>query len=116
MRLVVVSLQYAVGRRLTAVNNSSTNDDDRHRLFIAAHRIYFFQATICFWGLQRQYSRLAKYLAPRRIYVLIDNIAPAGMKASYFSAQRWAGWRGGKPRWPAASSLPRFPAPSLSLS
>lgn len=60
--VIVVSLQYAVGRRLTAVNIRPMMTTGT--VFIAGLIGFIFQATICFWGFQRQYSRLAKLFMP----------------------------------------------------
>ncbi|ECW0222519.1 MFS transporter [Salmonella enterica subsp. enterica] len=85
--VIVVSLQYAVGRRLTAVNI---------RPMMTTGTVFFGEIIY----------------APGE-YMLIDNIAPAGMKASYFSAQS-LGWLGAAVN-PLASGVILTTLPAWSL-
>ncbi|HCR3977041.1 MULTISPECIES: efflux MFS transporter YdeE [unclassified Citrobacter] len=90
---IVVSLQYAVGRRLTTANI---------RPSMAAGTICFVAGLVGFmisgnslllWGLSAAVFTIGEVIYAPGEYMLIDNIAPAGMKASYFSAQS-LGWLG----------------------
>lgn len=90
---IVVSLQYAVGRRLTTANI---------RPSMAAGTICFVAGLVGFmisgnslllWGLSAAVFTIGEVIYAPSEYMLIDNIAPAGMKASYFSAQS-LGWLG----------------------
>ncbi|HBC5672810.1 efflux MFS transporter YdeE [Citrobacter koseri] len=90
---IVVSLQYAVGRRLTTANI---------RPLMAAGTICFVAGLVGFmisgnslllWGLSAAVFTIGEVIYAPGEYMLIDNIAPAGMKASYFSAQS-LGWLG----------------------
>ena len=90
---IVVSLQYAVGRRLTTANI---------RPLMATGTICFVAGLVGFmisgnslllWGLSAAIFTIGEVIYAPGEYMLIDNIAPAGMKASYFSAQS-LGWLG----------------------
>ena len=90
---IVVSLQYAVGRRLTTANI---------RPLMAAGTICFVAGLVGFmisgnslllWGLSAAVFTIGEVIYAPGEYMLIDNIAPAGMKASYFSEQS-LGWLG----------------------
>lgn len=90
---VVVSLQYAVGRRLSASNI---------RPLMAVGTLFFVLGLAGFmisgenlllWGLAAAVFTVGEIIYAPGEYMLIDNIAPAGMKASYFSAQS-LGWLG----------------------
>lgn len=90
---IVISLQYAVGRRLTTANI---------RPLMAAGTICFVAGLVGFmisgnslllWGLSAAVFTIGEVIYAPGEYMLIDNIAPAGMKASYFSAQS-LGWLG----------------------
>ncbi|SQI24936.1 MFS-type transporter YdeE [Salmonella enterica subsp. arizonae] len=91
MRFIMVSLQYAVGRRPTAVN-IRIDDDDRYFLFYRrSQRIYFLRRQSVFLVLSAAVFTIAEIIYAPVEYMLIDNITPVGMKASYFSAQS-LGW------------------------
>ncbi len=90
---IVVSLQYAVGRRLTTANI---------RPLMATGTICFVAGLVGFmisgnslllWGFSAAVFTIGEVIYAPGEYILIDNIAPAGMKASYFSAQS-LGWLG----------------------
>ncbi|MEY7271371.1 efflux MFS transporter YdeE [Citrobacter koseri] len=90
---IVVSLQYAVGHRLTTANI---------RPLMATGTICFVAGLVGFmisgnslllWGLSAAVFTIGEVIYAPGEYMLIDNIAPAGMKASYFSAQS-LGWLG----------------------
>ncbi len=55
-----------------------------------SHQFIFFEATICFGAFSGSIHDWRGIYAPGE-YMLIDNIAPAGMAASYFQRNRWAG-------------------------
>nr|WP_318381782.1 efflux MFS transporter YdeE [uncultured Enterobacter sp.] len=90
---VVVSLQYAVGRRLCAKNI---------RPLMALGTLCFVVGLVGFmlsgnnlwvWGISSAVFTVGEIIYAPGEYMLIDNIAPPGMKASYFSAQA-LGWLG----------------------
>jgi MFS family permease len=90
---IVVSLQYAVGRKLTAANL---------RPLMAFGTVCFVVGLVGFmlsgnnlwlWGLSAAVFTLGEVIYAPGEYLLIDNIAPPGMKATYFSAQA-LGWLG----------------------
>ncbi len=67
--VIVVSLQYAVGRRLTAVNIRPMMTTGTVFLSPGSSDL-FFQATICFFGaFSGSIHDWRNYLCPRRIYV-----------------------------------------------
>ncbi|EDS6568970.1 MFS transporter, partial [Salmonella enterica subsp. enterica] len=85
--VIVVSLQYAVGRRLTAVNIRPMMTTGTV-FFIAGLIGFIFSGdNLFFWGLSAAVFTIGEIIYAPGEYMLIDNIAPAGMKASYFSAQ-----------------------------
>ena len=90
---IVVSLQYALGRRLTATNI---------RPLMTVGTVFFVVGLVGFaisgnslllWGISAAFFPIGEVIYAPGEYMLIDNIAPAGMKASYFSAQS-LGWLG----------------------
>lgn len=90
---IVVSLQYAVGRKLTASNL---------RPLMAFGTLCFVAGLVGFmlsgnnlwlWGLSAAIFTLGEVIYAPGEYLLIDHIAPPGMKATYFSAQA-LGWLG----------------------
>ena len=85
--------QYAVGRRLSASNI---------RPLMAVGTLFFVLGLAGFmisgenlllWGVAAAVFTVGEIIYAPGEYMLIDNIAPAGMKASYFSAQS-LGWLG----------------------
>lgn len=110
---MVVSLQYALGRRLTAANI---------RPLMAAGTLCFIIGLVGFmlsgnnlilWGVSAAVFTLGEVIYAPGEYMLIDNIAPAGMKASYFSAQS-LGWLGAAFN-PLASGIILTTLPAWSL-
>lgn len=90
---MVVGLQYVVGRRLSASNI---------RPLMAVGTLFFVLGLAGFmisgenlllWGVAAAVFTIGEIIYAPGEYMLIDNIAPAGMKASYFSAQS-LGWLG----------------------
>ena len=84
---VVVTLQYALGRKITASNI---------RPLMTAATLFFILGLggfMIYWGIAAAIFTLGEIIYAPGEYMLIDNIAPPGMKASYFSAQA-LGWLG----------------------
>ncbi|EDT2971631.1 MFS transporter [Salmonella enterica subsp. enterica] len=111
--VIVVSLQYAVGRRLTAVNIRPMMTTGTV-FFIAGLIGFIFSGdNLFFWGLSAAVFTIGEIIYAPGEYMLIDNIAPAGMKASYFSAQS-LGWLGAAVN-PLASGVILTTLPAWSL-
>ncbi|EHY70382.1 transporter, major facilitator family protein [Salmonella enterica subsp. houtenae str. ATCC BAA-1581] len=111
--VIVVSLQYAVGRRLTAVNIRPMMTTGTV-FFIAGLIGFIFSGdNLLFWGLSAAVFTIGEIIYAPSEYMLIDNIAPAGMKASYFSAQS-LGWLGAAVN-PLASGVILTTLPAWSL-
>ncbi|STV70907.1 transport protein [Klebsiella michiganensis] len=90
---VVVALQYAVGRRLTARNIRPLMTFGTV-CFVLGWAVLLFPITACCCGASPPpIFTLGEVIYAPGEYMLIDNIAPPGMKASYFSAQS-LGWLG----------------------
>ncbi|KAA8717730.1 efflux MFS transporter YdeE [Morganella psychrotolerans] len=91
---VVVSLQYMVGRRLRQENLKKLMT--LGTLFFMGGLAGFMMAgsNLVFWGLAAFVFTLGELIYAPGEYMLIDGIAPDGMKSSYFSAQS-LGWLGG---------------------
>ncbi|UNK59308.1 efflux MFS transporter YdeE [Buttiauxella ferragutiae] len=91
---VVVVFQYMVGKRIRPDNIKK----------LMAYGTLFFIAglagfmisgdNLLLWGLSAAVFTLGELIFAPGEYMLVDNIAPAGLKASYFSAQQ-LGWLGG---------------------
>lgn len=110
---LVVSLQYFIGRRLTATNL---------RPLMTAGTFFFVAGLIGFmlsgvnliiWGISAAVFTIGEIIYAPGEYMLIDNIAPPGMKASYFSAQA-LGWLGAAAN-PLATGLILTHLPHWSL-
>ncbi|SQJ42385.1 MFS-type transporter YdeE [Salmonella enterica] len=111
--VIVVSLQYAVGRRLTALNIRPMMTTGTV-FFIAGLIGFIFSGdNLLFWGLSAAVFTIGEIIYAPGEYMLIDNIAPAGMKASYFSAQS-LGWLGAAVN-PLASGVILTTLPAWSL-
>lgn len=91
---VVVSLQYMVGRRISTDNLQKLMT--LGTLFFMAGLAGFMMSgsNLVFWGIAAFVFTLGELIYAPDEYMLIDNIAPDGMKSSYFSAQS-LGWLGG---------------------
>ncbi|MBT0406984.1 efflux MFS transporter YdeE [Morganella morganii subsp. morganii] len=91
---VVVSLQYMVGRRISTDNLQKLMT--LGTLFFMAGLAGFMMSgsNLVFWGIAAFVFTLGELIYAPGEYMLIDNIAPDGMKSSYFSAQS-LGWLGG---------------------
>ncbi|UAK19151.1 efflux MFS transporter YdeE [Kluyvera sp. CRP] len=90
---VVVTLQYAIGRKLTANNLRPLMTFGTVCYVIGLTGFMFSGENLWFWGLAAAVFTLGEVIYAPGEYMLIDNIAPPGMKASYFSAQA-LGWLG----------------------
>lgn len=90
---VVVGLQYAVGRRLNANNIRPLMAAGTLCFVLGLAGFMLSGENLLFWGAAAAIFTLGEVIYAPGEYMLIDNIAPAGMKASYFSAQS-LGWLG----------------------
>ncbi|MCI1033652.1 MULTISPECIES: efflux MFS transporter YdeE [Raoultella] len=90
---VVVALQYAVGRRLNARNIRPLMTFGTLCFVIGLGGFILSGSSLLLWGVSAAIFTLGEVIYAPGEYMLIDNIAPAGMKASYFSAQS-LGWLG----------------------
>lgn len=110
---IVVSLQYIVGKHVTA---------ERLRKLMTLGTLFFMMGllgfmfaddNLIFWALAIAVFTFGELIYAPGEYMMIDNIAPLGMKASYFSAQS-LGWLGAALN-PLASGfiLTAFPPTSL---
>lgn len=89
---VVVTLQYALGRKITASNIRPLMT--AATLFILGLGGFMLSGeNLIYWGIAAAIFTLGEIIYAPGEYMLIDNIAPPGMKASYFSAQA-LGWLG----------------------
>ena len=90
---MVVTLQYAVGRRLTAANIRPLMAGGTLFFVLGLVGFIFSGNSLLLWGISAAFFTIGEIIYAPGEYMLIDNIAPAGMKASYFSAQS-LGWLG----------------------
>lgn len=90
---IVVTLQYAVGRRLSAHNLRPLMTFGTVCFVLGLVGFMYADNNLIFWGLAAAVFTLGEVIYAPGEYMLIDNIAPPGMKASYFSAQA-LGWLG----------------------
>jgi cyanate permease len=89
----VVSLQYFVGRRITAKNIRPLMAIGTLCFLLGLGGFIFSGENLIYWGVAAGVFTLGEIIYAPGEYMLIDNIAPPGMKASYFSAQA-LGWLG----------------------
>jgi Arabinose efflux permease len=90
---MVVSLQYAVGRRLTPTNLRPLMTLGTICFALGLVGFMYSGSNLIYWGIAAAVFTLGEVIYAPGEYMLIDNIAPPGMKASYFSAQA-LGWLG----------------------
>lgn len=90
---VVVSLQYFIGRKISASNIRPLMTAATLCFILGLGGFMFSGENLVFWGLAAAVFTLGEIIYAPGEYMLIDNIAPPGMKASYFSAQA-LGWLG----------------------
>ncbi|MDX7998465.1 efflux MFS transporter YdeE [Xenorhabdus sp. Reich] len=84
---VVVTLQYAVGRRIRPENLKRLMTLGSF-FFLMGLTVFMIAGTnLYIWGLAAVIFTLGELIYAPGEYMLIDNIAPEGMKSSYFSAQ-----------------------------
>lgn len=90
---VVVSLQYIIGRRITASNIRPLMALGTLFFVLGLGGFMFSGSNLIYWGIAAAVFTVGEIIYAPGEYMLIDNIAPPGMKASYFSAQA-LGWLG----------------------
>ncbi|WP_297122827.1 efflux MFS transporter YdeE [uncultured Enterobacter sp.] len=90
---VVVSLQYFIGRKISASTIRPLMTAATLCFILGLGGFMFSGENLVFWGLAAAVFTLGEIIYAPGEYMLIDNIAPPGMKASYFSAQA-LGWLG----------------------
>jgi len=90
---VVVSLQYIIGRRITARNIRPLMALGTLFFVLGLGGFMFSGSNLIYWGIAAAVFTVGEIIYAPGEYMLIDNIAPPGMKASYFSAQA-LGWLG----------------------
>ena len=88
---VVVTLQYVIGRKISASNIRPLMTVGT--LFFVLGGFMLSGENLVYWGIAAAVFTLGEIIYAPGEYMLIDNIAPPGMKASYFSAQA-LGWLG----------------------
>lgn len=90
---VVVSLQYFLGRRINAGNIRPLMAFGTLCFVLGLGGFMLSGENLIYWGIAAAVFTLGEIIYAPGEYMLIDNIAPPGMKASYFSAQA-LGWLG----------------------
>jgi MFS family permease len=91
---VVVVFQYAVGKQIRPDNIKKLMLIGT-LFFIAGLAGFMLSGSnLWFWGISAAVFTVGELIYAPGEYMLVDNIAPAGLKASYFSAQQ-LGWLGG---------------------
>lgn len=91
--VVVVTLQYLVGRKLSVRNIRPLMAIGMICFLLGLGGFMFSGENLVYWGVAAAVFTLGEIIYAPGEYMLIDNIAPPGMKASYFSAQA-LGWLG----------------------
>lgn len=90
---LVVTLQYSVGRRLNPANIRALMTAGTLCFVIGLVGFIFSGNSLLMWGMSAAVFTVGEIIYAPGEYMLIDHIAPPGMKASYFSAQS-LGWLG----------------------
>ena len=90
---VVVSLQYMIGRRISTKNIRPLMALGTLFFLLGLGGFMFSGNNLVYWGVASAVFTIGEIIYAPGEYMLIDNIAPPGMKASYFSAQA-LGWLG----------------------
>ncbi|MEG1209658.1 MAG: efflux MFS transporter YdeE [Leclercia sp.] len=90
---MVVSLQYIIGRKLSARNIRPLMALGTLFFVIGLAGFMVSGENLVYWGIAAAVFTVGEIIYAPGEYMLIDNIAPPGMKASYFSAQA-LGWLG----------------------
>lgn len=88
---MVVTLQYSVGRRLNPANIRALMTAGTLCFVIGLVGFIFSGNSLLLWGMSAAVFTVGEIIYAPGEYMLIDHIAPPGMKASYFSAQS-LGW------------------------
>lgn len=91
---VVVSLQYVVGKRIRADNLKPLMFLGTVSFLLGLGGFMLSGTHLWLWGLSAAIFTFGELIYAPGEYMLVDNIAPDGLKASYFSAQS-LGWLGG---------------------
>ncbi|WES70514.1 efflux MFS transporter YdeE [Superficieibacter sp. HKU1] len=110
---LVVTLQYSIGRRLTAKNLRPLMTVGTVFFVAGLTGFMFSGVNLVVWGISAAVFTIGEIIYAPGEYMLIDNIAPPGMKASYFSAQA-LGWLGAAAN-PLATGLILTHLPHWSL-
>lgn len=84
---MVVTLQYSVGRRLNPANIRALMTAGTLCFVIGLVGFIFSGNSLLLWGMSAAVFTVGEIIYAPGEYMLIDHIAPPGMKASYFSAQ-----------------------------
>lgn len=84
---MVVTLQYSVGRRINPANIRTLMTVGTLCFVIGLIGFIFSANSLLFWGMSAAVFTVGEIIYAPGEYMLIDHIAPPGMKASYFSAQ-----------------------------
>ncbi|EHO1981686.1 efflux MFS transporter YdeE [Escherichia coli] len=90
---MVVTLQYSVGRRLNPANIRALMTAGTLCFVIGLVGFIFSGNSLLLWGMSAAVFTVGEIIYAPGEYMLIDHIAPPGMKACYFSAQS-LGWLG----------------------
>jgi len=90
---MVVSLQYLIGRKLTGKNIRPLMTLGTLFFVLGLAGFMVSGNNLIYWGVAAAIFTVGEIIYAPGEYMLIDNIAPPGMKASYFSAQA-LGWLG----------------------
>ncbi|HDS9357618.1 TPA: efflux MFS transporter YdeE [Enterobacter chengduensis] len=90
---VVVTLQYFIGSKISAANIRPLMTAATLFFILGLGGFMFSSENLVYWGIAAAVFTLGEIIYAPGEYMLIDNIAPPGMKASYFSAQA-LGWLG----------------------
>ena len=89
----VISLIFALVRMLSATNIRPLMTMGTVFFVVGLVGFAFSGNSLLLWGISAAFFTIGEVIYAPGEYMLIDNIAPAGMKASYFSAQS-LGWLG----------------------
>ncbi|MEQ5110439.1 efflux MFS transporter YdeE [Providencia vermicola] len=85
--VVVVTLQYTVGKRITPDNLKKLMTLGSLFFLLGLATFMFAAENLYIWAIGAFLFTLGELIYAPGEYMLIDSIAPEGMKASYFSAQ-----------------------------
>lgn len=91
--VVVVTFQYLIGRHLTPDNIRPLMALGTLFFILGLGGFIFADGSLLWWGIATAIFTIGEIIYAPGEYMLIDAIAPPGMKASYFSAQA-LGWLG----------------------